>query len=308
MKPQITWVSWVMILFLGVIWGSTFMVIELALKGVSPLWVAAARIIFAAPLLGMVWAGFGLRFWREGHKGSFWALMLNSILSFTLPFILIAWGQQYVTSGFVGIAMTSVPIWVLPLAHFFVEGEPLTLRRVLGVAFGFLGVIVLVGPSALRLGSGIELWAQMACIGATMCYALGAIVLRRLPPVDPIGLSAVLTLLAAVTIVPIAFLAEGIPPMPPRPALWAVVILGLVPTAFATLLRVYVLRTAGPSFMTLTNFQVPLWAVFFGIVFLQEPTPANLWVALGLVLFGLGLSQYGALRRLFERAYGKRSV
>lgn len=299
MKPEITWVSWVMIALLGLIWGSTFMVIEFALSGMTPIWVAAARIIFAAPILGAFWGYTGKRLSRSTQPFPTRYLIVNAIFSFVAPFSLIAWGQQYVNSGFVGISMSTVPIWLLPMAHFFVEGERLTLRRIIGVSTGFVGVLILIGPSALTLGTGMVLWGQLACLGAAFCYGVGAVVMRRLPPCDPIALAATLTLVSAAMILPVAYLIDGMPPMPTGDAVWALAVLGLVPTAFATLLRVYVIRTAGPTFMTLTNFQVPLWSVFLGIWILEEPAPTTLWIALGMVLLGVGISQFGALTRMF---------
>ena len=77
------------------------------------------------------------------------------------------------------------------------------------------------------------------------------------------------------------------------------IFLGLFPTALANLLRVLVIRTAGPVFMSLTNYQVPLWSVIFGILLLNEPFQIRLLVALLLIIIGFYLSQYKALNRLF---------
>jgi drug/metabolite transporter (DMT)-like permease len=87
--------------------------------------------------------------------------------------------------------------------------------------------------------------------------------------------------------------------MPSTQTLLIIAFLGLVPTAAANFLRVTVVRTAGPVFMSLTNYQVPIWSVVMGIILLGEPAPPSLLLALVLILAGVGLSQYGALRRLF---------
>ena len=125
--------------------------------------------------------------------------------------------------------------------------------------------------------------------------------MRRLPPVDPIGLSSVLLLVGACAAIPMAWAVEGPPPLPDDRTLFMVAFLGLVPTAAANLLRVTVVRTAGPVFMSLTNYQVPVWSVVLGAAFLGEPLPPALLWALMLILCGVGLSQYGALMRLFGR-------
>ncbi len=125
--------------------------------------------------------------------------------------------------------------------------------------------------------------------------------MRRLPSVDAIGLATVLLIVGALVAVPAAWLREGPPPMPDRQTLGVLLVLGVVQTAAANFLRVLTIRTAGPTFMSLTNYQVPLWSVVLGALILGEPLPASLLLALALILAGVGLSQYGALTRLFAR-------
>ena len=102
------------------------------------------------------------------------------VFSNALPFALLSWGQRHVTSGFAGITMAVVPLLVLPLAHLFVPGERMTARKVAGFVVGFAGVVLLIGtggpsPAARAL-------ARLACVAASSCYAVGAIVTRLAPP------------------------------------------------------------------------------------------------------------------------------
>jgi drug/metabolite transporter (DMT)-like permease len=214
--------------------------------------------------------------------------------------MLLAWGQQFVTSGFAGVSMAAVVLMVLPLAHFFVPGEQITKRKAIGLLIGFIGVVVLIGAQAFdSTGASLETAGRMACIGAAACYAISSTLMRLLPKVDTIGLSTVLLLIAACLVIPAAWIVEGPPPRPDNTTLIVLAVLGLIPTAAANLLRVQVVRTAGPVFMSLTNYQVPVWSVLLGAYFLSEPLPPSLLLAMGLILAGVGLSQYGALKRLF---------
>ena len=81
----------------------------------------------------------------------------------------------------------------------------------------------------------------------------------------------------------------------------ALAYLGLIPTAAAYLLKVAIVRSAGPSFMSLVNYQVPIFAVLLGALVLGESLPRQLWIALALVLFGVGISQWPTLKRLLNR-------
>ncbi|UTS79597.1 DMT family transporter [Phaeobacter piscinae] len=298
--PNIAPRYWLMIAILGFVWGGTFLLIKLALEGTTPFWLAASRICFAALLLTAIWGVRGFKLFRS--EANWPSLTLIGILSTALPFMLISWGQQHVSSGFTGVSMAAIPLMVLPLAHVFIPGEQMTLRRVIGFAIGFAGVAVLLGSTAFESsGAALEGYGRAACLTAAACYSVSSILTRRLSPVDPLGLAAILLLIGSALIIPVAWLAEGPPVIPDTRTLFIAAVLGLIPTAAANLLRVIVVREAGPTFMTLTNYQVPVWAVVLGAVFLGEELPPAMLIALLLILSGLCISQFGALTRLFGR-------
>jgi len=300
MPPSITAKSWAMLLTLGLMWGATFMVIEIALRGITPFWLASARIGFACLLLVAIWGARGGRLFRARARAGDWAtLAMVGALSSAVPFMLLSWGQKTVTSGFAGISMATVAIIVLPLAHVFVPGEGMTWRKALGFALGFIGVAVLVGPEALA-SSGLEgeTAGRLACLAAAACYAVSSVAMQKLPPVDPIGLAAVQLLFGSAIVIPTALAVEGVPVMPDAPTLTALAVLGLLPTATATLLRVAIIRSAGATFMSLVNYIVPIVSVLVGAAVLGEAVPASFLLALALVLAGMGLSQWRALRGL----------
>jgi drug/metabolite transporter (DMT)-like permease len=115
-SPDITAQSWVMVAALGLIWGATFMVIELALKGITPFWLAAARIGFATLLMIAFWGYRGFKLFAEPiGKPDISRLVIIGALSSAVPFMLLSWGQQYVTSGFAGVSMAGVALMVKPL-------------------------------------------------------------------------------------------------------------------------------------------------------------------------------------------------
>ena len=291
---------WAMIATLGLVWGGTFPLIKVALEGITPFWLAAGRIGFAAALLCAVWAWRGGGLFKEHTNWP--AVMIIGLASTALPFMLINWGQQHVSAGFTGLSMAAIPLFVLPLAHVFVPGERMTLRRTIGFGIGFVGVALLIGGKAFESSnSELELLGRFACLSAAACYAVSSILTRRLPPVDPVGLAAILLVIGSFIILPTAWAIEGPPTLPDGRTLAIIAFLGLIPTAAANFLRVIVVREAGPTFMTLTNYQVPVWAVVIGAIFLDEALPGSMLLAMALILSGLCISQWGALRRLFSR-------
>ena len=302
--PEIAPVNWLRIALLGVIWGASFMAVSVALTGVGPLTVVAVRLSLGALFLLALSRAMGKRLpaLRGTGAGRLWAFILAmAVFSNAVPFALLSWGQQSVASGFAGVCMAVVPLFVLPLAHVFVPGERMTLRRLVGFATGTIGVIILIGPGALAsTGAQYETLAKLACVGAAGCYAVGGIFTRLSPEADRLSLAAAILLLAAVLFTPYALWTEGWPDQVNLMAVVALFYLGILPTGVAQIILVNVIRDAGPSFLSLVNYQVPIWSVIFGAVILSEALPPSLFLGLVLILGGVALSQLGALRRLFS--------
>lgn len=298
MTTQPTLFNWLSIMVLGLIWGGTFMVVAIALQGYGPLTVACARTTLGAIAL------LALMRILKRPLPVFTPtvakyLVVMGLLNTAVPFALLSWGQQYVPSAFAGISMAALPLFVLPLAHVFTD-EKLSLRNAVGVSLGFVGAVVLIGPGVLRIGTGMEPLGQLACIGAALSYAIASIMTRRCPPMDSIVMSALLLCVGACALIPAMLLVEGVPTwVNPRTSL-AILFLGFLPTALAALIRVQTIRTAGSVFMTLVNYQVPLWSVLFGVLILNEVLPLRFFAALGLILLGLAISQSRNVIRLFR--------
>ena len=293
--------NWLSIAVLGLIWGGTFMVISVALRCYGPITVACARTTLGAFTLLALCVALR-RPWPRWSWRLFVYVVVGALFSTAIPFVLLAWGQQHVPSAFAGLSMAAVPLFVLPFAHFMVPGDALSLRKTLGFLMGFAGALVLLGPGIFAAGSGdLVALGRLACLAAAMCYAISSIATRLTPAIDAIVLSAVGLLLGAVVLIPLMLLTEGVPtPTATIPTL-AIILLGLLPTAFAALLRVAVIRTAGPSFMTLVNYQVPVWSMILGALILSEALPGRFFAALALILTGLAISQWATLRDLRTR-------
>ncbi|MCK0169540.1 DMT family transporter [Aliiroseovarius sp. S1123] len=288
--------DWAGVIALGLIWGGTFMVVAIALEGYGPVTVATARTTLGAvALMGLVIAtGRSLPKW---DAALWWSITIIGILSTALPFMLLSWGQQYVPSAFAGLSMAAIPLMVLPLAHFFSD-EPLNFRKFIGVTLGFCGALVLIGPGLAQLGQGTEPLAQLACIGAALCYSVASILTRRCPPIDPVVLAAMTLVVGSVILFPIMLATEGWPEWESTRSGLAIVALGLLPTALATLLRVAIILSAGSVFMTLVNYQVPAWSMVFGAWILSEALPLRFFAALALIMTGLAISQWYSLRKM----------
>ena len=274
------------------------MVVAIALDGYGPLTVAAARTTLGSlALLSIMsvmrsplpqFSGLLIRY-----------LLIIGVMNTALPFAMLSWGQQYVPSAFAGISMAAIPLFVLPLAHLFSD-ETMTKRNAIGVTLGFIGAVVLIGPSVLRIGTGWEPLGQLACVAAALSYAISSVMTRRCPPIDSITMATILMLIGATTLIPAMLWIEGVPQIADTRSTLAIIFLGFVPTALAALLRVFTIRSAGAVFMTLVNYQVPVWSMIFGALILSETLPLRFFAALAMILTGLAISQYGSLKKLWS--------
>jgi len=284
--------NWVRLAALGIIWGGSFTLVGVALEGMGPFTLVAARIELAAlilwPLSYPLCGGLPKR-------RIVWLYALGAaILANALPFTLLTWAQTHLPSGVTGVFMAVMPFIALVMSHYLVAGERMTARNVVGLCIGFTGMLVLFGFDTLQQlarGEGTAL-AQLACLASTVCYAAGSIVMKRKPESRPIAFGAATMILAAIISVALALWDEGVPQaMPSTRSALAVLVLAVGPTAGALLLMLQILGKAGPPFLSLVNYQVPIWAVVFGAIFLGESVSPSLGVALALILTGLAVSQ-----------------
>lgn len=290
--------DWFLLFALGLVWGSSFLGVEIALRDLGPVTVAAGRLAVAA----LIMVPFAILSGRpppsfSGQGRLIWLFALGSALaSQAVPFSLLAWGQQHIDSGLVGLSLAMTPLFTLALGHFLTSDERMTGRKALGVAVGFAGAALLIAPkiggSALGDLGDLALAGQAACISAGLFYALGAITVRRAPKTDPLSFSSAAILLSALILVPAAVMIEGTPTFQSGSgALPAILILGAFNTALAALIMFTLIASAGAGFFSFVNYQIPAWAVVLGVLFLGERLAASSLLAMILILAGVAISQ-----------------
>lgn len=278
------------------------MSVRLSLDGFGPWSVAAWRTGLAGITLALIGAALGQGLHKIPSVRAWRFAIIIGAGAVALPFSLLSWGQQFVPSAFAGVAMGAVPLLVLPLVYLFSKEEGIGPRRVLGMLLGFVGLFILVGPNAAAsTGHANEWLGRLACLAAAGCYASGSVITRRAPKMPPIAFATASLLVAAVILIPIAGITEGWPDSFPKKPTTALVYAALFPTALAAVIRVRVITTAGSLFMSLTSYQVPVWSVIFGVSFMGETLPPQLFFALAIILAGIGLSQSRALTALIKK-------
>lgn len=286
-------IDWIMLLALVAMWGTSFYFVEVALRTMTPLTLAAVRISLAAALLFA--AMRALRLPAPRHSKAWGFFFVLALTGYCVPFFLIAWGQQHIDSGLAGIIVGFMPLATLFMAHRYVNGEHLTRAKLSGFVLGFAGLLVLLAPDATAqwTDSGAVWLGQLACLGAAVCYAANSVVTKRMPATQALVASAWTTTIAAAIMLCAALaLDEPWQLQPDAPAIAASLWLGVGPTAIATIVFFRLIARAGPTFMSTANYLNPAVALVVGAMFLGESISTSALAALGLILGGIALATH----------------
>jgi len=290
--------GWAAFAAMSLIWGVPYLFIKVAVDdGISPVFLSFVRVALGgALLLALAWQAGVLRQLR-GRWG--W-IAVYAVIEITLPFPLIAAGEQHVSSSLTAILIASVPLIVAVLAIRFDPAERATGLRLLGLVIGFAGVVALVGIDVA--GDADELFGAVLILLASCGYAIAPMILKRkFPDVDPrASMGATLLLATALLAIPAAFTAPS--EMPTDEALIALVVLGIVCTALALVVFSFLIVEVGPGRALVITYINPVVAVVLGVIILGESLGPGAIAGLLLILAGSWLSTDGRLPPGFRRA------
>jgi len=295
-RAALGWRQWLALAFLVGAWGSAFLLVQIALASLTPAQITAGRMwVGCTILVGMLFLT-GKRLPR--HSGDWIYFVALAVFGNCAPFILIAWGQQFIASSEAGILMSIVPLQVILLAHFLIPGEQLHWRKVLGFTLGFAGVVILFEPPNMTgLFEQASALAKLAVLCGATCYGIAAILAQKQPNKDPHQSAAAVLILSSIIMLVTLLATDRSPPVNvPAAATFAVIALGAFATGMATALYFFLAKTAGASFLSLTNYLVPVFAVAMGTLVAGEKLSVNAWGALLVILLGLGISQRAPVR------------
>ncbi|HFC04421.1 MAG TPA: DMT family transporter [Rhizobiales bacterium] len=280
-----------LLITLSAIWGSSFMLIKVAVATIPAVSMTAGRLSVATIVMVVVAIMAGQKFPRDGKT---WGLIaLVAVFGNALPFGLISWGEERVDSGLAAIMMAIMPLTTLLLAHIFTSDEKLNRWKFLGVVLGVVGLVVLMGGDKL-LSLGDDIIHQLAIALAAVFYGISALIVKYIRGVPARAMTAGILAISALSIIPVALMVNDVSQISPSgPALMAMITLGVVQTAIAGLLAYFIIRKLGATFFSQLNFMVPLFGVLFGVIFLSENPGIHALLALAIILVGVGVARYG---------------
>jgi drug/metabolite transporter (DMT)-like permease len=280
--------EWLLLVLLSVLWGGSFFFNKVALYDLPPLTIVCARVGLGALVLILAARAMGLSLPR---KTSAWAALAGmGFLNNVVPFSLIVWSQQHITSGLASILNATTPLFAVVVAHVATTDDKLTRGRVVGLLAGFAGVVIMIGPDLLRQIGSTDVMAQLAMLVSSLFYALSGVYGRRFAGEPAVTVAAGQMTTAALMLLPLVLLIDR-PWMlpPPSPAtLGSIVGLAVLSTALGYLIYFRVLARAGATNLLLVTFLIPVSAILLGVGMLGETLAPRQFA--GMLVIGLGLA------------------
>jgi drug/metabolite transporter (DMT)-like permease len=278
---------------LALLWGSSYLLIKVALATIPPFTLIAIRVVVAAALLLAVVRLRGERLPRE--PATWGNVVVQAFLNSIGAWTVLAWGQQYVDSALAGVLNSTSPIFVFLLTLLWTRDEPVTLRKAIGALLGLVGVVLLVGVDALA-GIGQQAVAQLAVLFGAFLYGCAALNGRRFAAMPPTVTAAATMICAALVLVPAALLIERPWPFAPSDlSLAAALALGVLCTGVALLIYFRLLRTLGAIGVTSQSYLRSGITVLLGVAVLGEHVTPK--VGIGLLAIVLGVAAINAPSR-----------
>ncbi len=278
--------DWLLLGVLSVLWGGSFFFNKVAVTELPPFTVALGRVGGGALLLVLIVRAMGLELPPRRIWG---ALAVMGLFNNVLPFSLILWSQIYVASGLASILIATTPLFTVLVAHVATGDDKLTTGRAVGLGAGLLGVVVMIGPDALR-DLGTDVVAQLVLLLAAVFYAISGVYGRRFRSLPPATIAAGQMMAATLMLAPAALILDRpwTLQMPSAAALGAIVGLALLSTALAYQIYFRVLARAGATNLLLVNFLIPVSAILLGVGILGERLePRHI---AGMLIVGAGLA------------------
>jgi drug/metabolite transporter (DMT)-like permease len=281
---------WIAFWVLGLIWGSSFLLIKIGVAELTPLQLVAIRVGTAAIAMLATLILTRQHFPRDARSRI--NLIIVGFFNTALPFFLITWGEQTIDSGLATVLNATMPLFALVTAHFALKDERITLVKVLGLLAGFGGVIVLASRSLGASDVANPIAGQLAVLCASLSYGAAVVFVRRsLRHLRPIVVSSGVLLTSTVAMGGAALVVDGVPHFGAlsTQVVIAVLVLGLVNTYVAYLLYYWIIDRWGATRASLVTYLMPPVGLTLGAIFLDEVLDARLIVGAILILAGVVL-------------------
>ncbi len=278
--------QWLQLLALAVIWGSSYMLLGLALRELPPLTIVMLRLGIAALVMVAVVQALRLA-WPVSFR-AWLPFLVMGLFNNVIPFTAIGYGQLEIASGLTSVIVATTPLWTLLLSRAFVAGTRIGGLQVAGILFGIVGVCVLFGPEILA-GKRTTLFGMMLVLSAAVSYGCAGAWggrLRAVPPMVSTGCQLICSALVMAAVA-VAVDKPWTLAMPGGTTVFAVLVLAVISTALAYVVFYRVLAASGGTNAMLVTLMMPPISIWLGIVVLDETFTMR--YAMGALIIAAGL-------------------
>ena len=283
--------NWFLLILLSAIWGGAFTLNKIALDLYTPEVIVAGRLIVGSAFLIVLIYFIYKRFTFNLSQLNYYLFM--SLVGIVIPFIAIINGQRNIDSAMAGILMATMPITTILLSHFFLVDEKINQQKFIGFLISFFGVFILIYREDLFVNNSLSttLISQLQVMLGSTLYSIAAIYGKKYKMTDPVSASTGTILFATFfMLIYLIFIDESNVSIPTLLVNYNILLLGILCTAIATIIYFQILQTAGASFLSIMNFLIPLWAILFGILILNDAFSWNYIFGLIIILAGIKLA------------------
>ena len=283
---------------LACLWGSSYLLIKVALATLPPVTLMAIRVTLAAMFLLVVMRARGEHLPTDGR--SWRDLFVQSLLNSSVAWLVLAWGAQYVPSGMAGVLNSTSPLFVFLLTAFSSNSSSnaaKSLPQITGVVLGFAGVLLVVGVDSLR-GLGQQTLAQAAVLFGAFLYACAALNGKRLAHLSPLATATGTMLWAAVSLVPLSLALEKPWALTPSShSLVAAATLAILCTGIALIIYFRLMQTLGAMGVASQSYLRAGVSVLLGLIVLGEQLSATVLIGLSVTIVGVALINWPVKKR-----------
>ncbi|OUQ87717.1 EamA family transporter [Brevibacillus brevis] len=284
--------NFLLLLGIGLIWGSQFFFVDLVISSIPPVTLAACKALLGAITLAVL---YGLSRNKESisEPAKAWKLFIwVGLLEAVVPFILIGYGQQFINSSTASILLGTGPIFTILFVKIFSPSEKLPLSKWLSILLGFAGLCLLFSPNFSSFALEGSSVGYIALLGASISFSASLLLIKRLPPMSSILAMRNVLWIASVVLIPLAFIYED--PFGVRLNWHQVIyvfILGVFQAGIVYMMYNTLIKRTGATFASLTNYLVPLFGVLLGSVILGDQLTWNAIVALVIIFISMAISE-----------------
>lgn len=270
------------------IWGSTWIMIKIGLRGAPPMTAVAVRFIIAAAVVcGII----TVRRRKIPRTRRFLLLSLFlGVFHFAVPYVLVYWGEQHISSGLTAVLYSTMPICVALLARLFI-GDSLTLPKIAGIAVGFAGVWVIFSGS-VSFGGDLAAAGMIAILASVLCASLSTVVVKKYASsYDPFVVLVLPFAVGGSLVGAVAAVVEGTNPIGFDAVTWfTIVYLAVLGSVVAFSFYFWIIKRIDVTVLSYQTFIIPVFAVLIGWIFLRETVTIRIVAGAALILVGIALA------------------